>query len=62
MPWGALGGFLVIGRIQFIIIPLRGVFVDIFYMFVIILAIADDMVVEMSLPNVFAIFLVAKNA
>ena len=37
------------------------IFVDIPYMFLIILLIADDMIVGTILPNVFPIFLIAKS-
>lgn len=37
------------------------IFIDVFYVLVIVIAVPDDMVVETSLPNVFAILLIAKT-
>ena len=48
-------------RVQFIVVPTNWVFIDIFYVFLIVFAITDDMIVETSLPNVSAILLVAKT-
>ena len=40
--------------------PTEWVFIDIFYVFLIVFAITDDMIVETGLPNVFTILFVAK--
>lgn len=46
--------------VQLIVAPAHWIFVDVFYVFFIVFAVSNDMVVEMSLPNVFAIFFIAK--
>ena len=47
--------------VQFIVVPTNWVFIDIFYVFLLVFAITADMIVEPSLLNVFAILLVAKT-
>lgn len=46
--------------VQLIVIPPGWVIVDVFYVFFIVFAVSNDMIVEMSLPNVFAVFFIAK--
>ena len=46
--------------IQFVVVPTNGVFVYVFYMFFIVFAISDNMVMKISLPNVPAAFFIAK--
>ena len=53
-----IGGLLFF--VQFVKIPTDRVFMDIFDMLVIVIAVSYDMVMKTGLPDVFAIFLVAK--
>ena len=56
----SVSAFLCIG-IQLVLAPTNGVFFDVLEMIAIILIIADNVVVESALPNVFTISLVAKT-
>ena len=46
--------------VQCIIVPTKGIFINVFDVFFQILAVSDDMIVEARLPNAFAVFFVAK--
>ena len=48
-------------RIQFIVMPTNRVFTDISQMLLVILTISDNVVIKITLPNIFTIFLVAKS-
>ncbi len=62
----SVGGLFVeksntlIFRIQFIIIPTRWIFVNVFYMFFVIFAISNNVIVRTGLPNILPVLFVAK--
>ena len=48
-------------RVGFVIVPTDRIFVNVFQMFFVILAIAYDMIVKMTLPNIFAVLFITKS-
>lgn len=47
-------------RIQFIIKPTHRIFVDVSYVFFIIIPISNNVVIEMGLPYIFTVFFIAE--
>lgn len=53
--------FLLFIRVKLIKLPANRIFADIIPMLLVICKIADDVIMRTRLPNVFAVFFVAKS-
>ena len=47
--------------VGFVIVPTDWIFVDIFQMLLVILAVTDDVIIKMPLPNIFAVLFITKS-
>lgn len=52
---------LLFFSVQMIALPANGIFINIFYVFFVIIVITDNVIVKTGLPDVFTIFPVTKT-